>query len=40
MATALLGTEHYIYRKDGKIYVYLVGGGEPIVFLHAADESG
>ena len=40
MATALLGTEHYIYRKDGKLYVYQVGGGEPVVFLHAVGGSG
>ena len=29
---ALLGMEHYIYRKHGKVYVHRVGGGEPIVF--------
>ena len=40
MATALLGTEHYIYRKDGKVYVYKVGGGEPVIFLHAVGLSG
>ena len=40
MTTALMGTEHYIYRRDGKIYVYKVGGGEPVIFLHAVGQSG
>jgi pimeloyl-ACP methyl ester carboxylesterase len=34
-AAALTGTEHYIYRRHGKVYVHRVGGGDPIVFLHA-----
>jgi pimeloyl-ACP methyl ester carboxylesterase len=38
--SALQGTEHYIYRKHGKLYVYQVGGGEPVIFLHAAGQSG
>ena len=37
---ALMGTEHYVYRRDGKIYVYKVGGGEPVIFLHAVGKSG
>ena len=40
MATDFMGTEHYIYRRDGKIYVYQVGGGEPIIFLHTTGGSG
>ena len=35
-----MGTEHYVYRRDGKVYLYQVGGGEPIIFLHAAGQSG
>ena len=37
---ALMGTEHYVYRRDGRIYVYKVGGGEPVIFLHAVGLSG
>ena len=37
-APALLGTEHYIYRKDGKVYVHRVGDGDPIVFLHSVSS--
>ena len=40
MTTALMGTEHYIYRRDGKVYVYKVGGGEPVILLHAVGQSG
>lgn len=39
-STSLLGTEHYIYRRDGRIYVYRVGSGDPIIFLHAIGSSG
>lgn len=38
--TPVLGTDHYIYRRDGRVYVYKVGGGEPVVFLHAVGMSG
>ena len=37
-APALLGTEHYIYRKDGKVYVHRVGDGDPVVFLHSVSS--
>ena len=37
---ALMGTEQYIYCRDGRIYVYKVGGGEPVIFLHAVGLSG
>lgn len=37
---ALMGTEHYIYRKDGKIRIYCVGGGEPVLFIHGVRNSG
>ena len=37
-ASALLGTEHYIYRMHGKVYVHRVGGGDPIVFLHGVGD--
>ena len=40
MANTLMGTDHYIYRNDGRIYVHRVGGGEPIIFLHAVGLSG
>ena len=40
MATKLMGTEHYIYRRDGRVYAYQVGGGEPVIFLHAVGSSG
>ena len=39
-ATPMLGTDHYIYRRDGKVYVHKVGGGEPVIFLHAVGLSG
>ena len=35
-----MGTDHYIYRNDGRIYLRKVGGGEPVVFLHAVGLSG
>ena len=40
MATVLTGTEHYIYRKDGRIYLYRVGGGDPVLFIHGVRSSG
>jgi pimeloyl-ACP methyl ester carboxylesterase len=40
MTTALQGTEHYVYRRDGRVYVYRVGGGEPAILLHAVGSSG
>ena len=36
----LMGTEHYIYRRDGNIRVYRVGGGEPVLFIHGSRNSG
>ncbi len=39
MATALMGTEHDIYRKDGKVYLYRVGSGEPVLFIHGVRGS-
>lgn len=36
--SALLGVEHYIYRRDGKVYVHRVGGGDPIIFLHSVSS--
>ena len=38
--TALMGLEHYVYRRDGKVYVYRVGDGDPIVFLHSVGTHG
>ena len=40
MNTKMMGTEHYVYRKDGRVYAYQVGGGEPVIFLHAVGSSG
>jgi pimeloyl-ACP methyl ester carboxylesterase len=38
--TELTGTEHSIYRKDGKVYLYKVGAGEPVLFIHGVRSSG
>lgn len=35
----MLGTEHYVYRKDGRIWVYQVGRGDPVVLLHNFEMS-
>jgi hypothetical protein len=36
MVKLLIGSEHYVYRSDGRIYVHASGTGEEsIVFLHA-----
>lgn len=41
MAKLLTGSEHYVYRRDGRIYVHASGRGEKsIVFLHAVGRSG
>lgn len=44
MATSLLGTDHYIYRKDGRIYIYKVGreahAGGPESREHGRPDSG
>lgn len=40
MSTALLGTEHYVYRSDGRIFAHQVGGGNPAILLHAVGSSG
>lgn len=40
MTNTLSRTEHNIYRKDGKVYLYAVGSGEPLVFLHGVGNSG
>ena len=39
-AATLMGLEHYIYRRDGKVYVHRLGGGEPIIFLHSVGSHG
>ena len=36
----MLGTDHYIYRRYGRVYVHKMGGGEPVIFLHAVGLSG
>ncbi|MBI2165162.1 MAG: alpha/beta hydrolase [Chloroflexi bacterium] len=36
----MLGTDHYVYRKDGRVYLYRVGRGEPVIFLHNFELSG
>ena len=33
-------SEHYVARKDGRIYYARVGKGEPLLMLHAAGLSG
>ena len=40
MPSTLLPTEHSIYRKDGRVWVSRVGGGEPTLFIHALGQSG
>jgi pimeloyl-ACP methyl ester carboxylesterase len=40
MDAPLMGTDHYIYRRDGKIYVRKIGAGDPVIFLHAVGLSG
>ena len=40
MPSALLPVEHSIYRKDGRVWVSTVGGGEPTLFIHALGQSG
>jgi pimeloyl-ACP methyl ester carboxylesterase len=41
MVKLLIGSEHYVYRSDGRIYVHASGTGEEsIVFLHAVGRSG
>ncbi|MCZ6614650.1 MAG: alpha/beta hydrolase [Chloroflexi bacterium] len=40
MATALTRTEHYVPRKDGRVYYVKVGQGEPLLLLHPAGRSG
>ena len=40
MSPSFMGTDHYIYRNGGRIYLHKVGGGEPVVFLHAVGLSG
>ena len=40
MAAPLMGTEHHIYRKDGMVYLYKVGDGEPVLFIHGVRGSG
>lgn len=34
MATQLEKTEHYVNRKDGCVYYFKEGRGDPVVFLH------
>ncbi len=34
------GTEHYVSRKDGGVYYYKVGQGDPLVFIHDAGSGG
>ncbi|MCZ6789398.1 MAG: alpha/beta hydrolase [Chloroflexi bacterium] len=40
MAAALMGTDHYVYRQDGRVYLHKIGGGEPLLFLHLVGASG
>lgn len=40
MASQVKATEHYVSRKDGKLYFLKVGEGAPLVFLHANGSSG
>jgi pimeloyl-ACP methyl ester carboxylesterase len=40
MATKLTGIEHNIYRSDGKVHLYRVGGGDPILFIHGVGGNG
>ena len=40
MATKLMGIEHSIYRSDGKVHLYRVGGGAPILFIHGVGGHG
>ena len=40
MDAPLMGTDHYIYRRDGRIYVRKIGAGDPIIFLHAVGLVG
>ena len=40
MATALTRTEHYVSRKDGRVYYVQVGQGEPLLLLHPVGRSG
>ena len=40
MSPPLTGTEHHIYRKDGMVYLYKVGGGPPLLFIHGVRGSG
>ena len=40
MAQTFLGTDHYVYRRDGKLYVRKVGSGDPLVLLHINGLSG
>ena len=40
MTSTLMGTEHYVYRRDGRVYLRKIGGGEPLLFLHPVGSSG
>ena len=40
MASALTRTEHYVSRKDGRVYYVQVGQGEPLLLLHPVGRSG
>jgi len=37
---SLKGTDNYVSRKDGKVYYYKVGEGEPLIMLHNVGRSG
>ena len=40
MPSSMTKTEHYVSRKDGRVYYVKVGQGEPLVLLHPAGISG